>query len=233
MTDTSTLVPDAAPDATPGTEASQPKTPSNFKKRAEAVQPVLEKLFTLYPRLFGAEFVPLKLGIFQELLAAHPGVLEKDSLKIALSVHTRSTRYLHSVAAGMQRHDLAGQPVDSLAPEHVVFALLELHRRKLMRTPPELLAKLQKQLRGQLMHVFETSGLERADFMARVHTNDEQNNALVEHALAQHGEVVAVAVAKDAALLSAYDASGKTPTEFADMYGMKLRDVTAALERRG
>ena len=87
-------------------------------KRAERpdVQPVLEKLFELYPHLFGATFLPLKLGIFQELVAAHPQELPKEGLKAALGVHTRSARYLQCVAAGNPRHDLAGQPVEPVAP---------------------------------------------------------------------------------------------------------------------
>ena len=32
--------------------------------------------------------------------------------------------------------------------------------------------------------------------------------------------------------LRAFDASGKTPAEFADMYGLQVLDVTSALERR-
>jgi ProP effector len=204
-----------------------PKKPS-LKNRAEMVQPVLEKLFTLYPQLFGTEFLPLKLGIFQELLAAHPQDLDKDTLKVALSVHTRSTRYLNSVAAGMQRYGLDGQAVEPLAPEHIYFAMLELHRRRLMRAPQEIQAKLNRQLRSQLMGAFEASGLERQEYLARVQTNDENANAQLEQALAERDEYLA----KEAALLRAYDASGKSPTEFADMYGMPLRDVKAALARR-
>ncbi len=52
---------------------------------------MLEKLFELYPHLFGARFLLLKLGVFQELLALHPDQFERDSLKLALGVHTRSS----------------------------------------------------------------------------------------------------------------------------------------------
>src|SRR5450830_1204865 len=90
--------------------------------RSRSVQPVLEKLFELYPHLFGLKFLPLKLGIFQELLATHPEHFERASLKVALGFHTRSTRYLQSVAAGSQRHDLQGVAVEDVAPEHVYLA---------------------------------------------------------------------------------------------------------------
>jgi ProP effector len=229
MTDTTLDTPADTAATTVSPDSASAKKPNNFKNRAEAVQPVLEKLFELYPALFGAEFLPLKLGIFQELLAAHPDALDKDTLKVALSVHTRSTRYLNSVAAGMQRHDLAGQPVQPLEPEHIYFAMLELHRRRMMRAPEEVKPKLLKQLRTQLINAFEASGLERQDYLARVQTNDANANTVLEEALAERDEKLA----KEAALLRAFDASGKTPAEFADMYGMNLRDVKAALARRG
>lgn len=227
MTDT-TLDASAAPAADTPSNPPADK-PKNFKNRAEAVQPVLETLFGLYPQLFGAQFLPLKLGVFQELLAAHPEALDKDTLKVALSVHTRSTRYLSSVAAGMQRHGLDGQPVEPLAPEHIYFAMLELHRRRLMRAPEDIKPKLQRQLRAQLIAAFEASGLERQDYLARVQTNDATANVALEEALAE----LDAHLAKEAALLRAYDASGKAPAEFAEMYGMQLRDVKAALARRG
>ena len=58
------------------------------------------------PHLFGVVFRPLKRGIFQDLLAAHPDAFEREALKVALGIHTRSTRYLQAVAAGEKRHDL-------------------------------------------------------------------------------------------------------------------------------
>lgn len=189
-----------------------------------AVQPVLEKLFELYPHLFGAEFLPLKLGIFQELLAQHPELFQRDSLKAALGVHTRSTRYLQCVAAGKQRHDLQGAAVESVAPEHVHLALVELFRRRQARTQDDLRPKL----RAQLIAVYEASGLSRQDYLAKVLTNDAQTNALLEEALAEHDEKLA----RQEALLRAFEASGKTPEAFSDMYGLPLRDVMAALARQ-
>ena len=88
----------ASPDTAVNPVAKKPAPPP--------VQPVLEKLFELYPQLFGAQFLPLKLGVYHELLALHPDHFQRDALKAALGVHTRSTRYLQSVAGGMARHDL-------------------------------------------------------------------------------------------------------------------------------
>jgi ProP effector len=212
--------------ATAEPNADAPTAQAEPAKRAERpdVRPVLEKLFELYPQLFGANFLPLKLGIFQELVAAHPEELPKEALKAALGVHTRSTRYLQCVAAGNQRHDLAGQPVEAVAPEHIYFAQLELFRRRQGRSREDL----RPRFRVQAIDTFIASHLTREEFLAKVRTKDEDANALLDSAFADYD----LWLAKQEAMLRAFDASGKTPAEFADMYGLHPRDVTSALERR-
>ncbi len=198
-------------------QTPQAQAPVASPKSKPSVQPVLEKLFELYPNLFGAEFLPLKLGVFQELLAAHPDVFERDSLKLALGLHTRSGRYLQSVAAGHKRHDLQGVAGEDVAPEHIYFALVELFRRRQRRTAEDLRPKLRK----QLIAAFEASGLTYQDYLGRVQTKDLEANAWLEEALAAHGQ----AAAKLEALRGAFQASGKTLEEFADMYGLSVMDV--------
>jgi ProP effector len=205
-------------------ETSAEERPVKVVASAASVQPVLEKLFELYPHLFGAQFLPLKLGVFQELMAAHPDQFERETLKLALGQHTRSTRYLQSVAAGNKRHDLQGVPGDELAPEHVFFAVVELFRRRQRRSRDDLRPKL----RNQLMAAFEASGMTHQLYLARVQTKDEAINALLAEALAEHEQKMA----KEEATLRAFDGSGKTPEEFADMYGLNARDVIGALKRR-
>ncbi|WP_210546436.1 ProQ/FINO family protein [Rhodoferax sp. PAMC 29310] len=205
-------------------DTSVVERPVKATSSAASVQPVLEKLFELYPQLFGAEFLPLKLGVFQELMAAHPDHFERETLKLALGQHTRSTRYLQSVAAGNKRHDLQGIPGDELAPEHVFFAVVELFRRRQRRSRDDLRPKL----RNQLMAAFEASGMTHQLYLARVQTKDEAINALLAEALAEHEQKMA----KEEATLRAFDGSGKTPEEFAEMYGLNPRDVVGALKRR-
>jgi len=195
--------------------------PTQKRARAPSVQPVLEKLFELYPHLFGAEFLPLQLGIFQELLAAHPEQFERDTLKQALGLHTRSARYLQSVAAGNKRHDLQGVAVDDVSPQHVYLALLELFRRRQSRSKDDLRPKF----RVQLMAAFEASGLSRQDYQTTVQTNDEDATVLLDEAFAERDQWFA----RQEALARAFEASGKTLAEFADMYGMDPRDVSYAL----
>jgi sRNA-binding protein len=186
-------------------------------------QVVLEKLFELYPHLFGADFLPLKLGIFQELLAAHPEVFNRADLKAALGVHTRSTRYLQCVAAGKLRHDLQGAPVEAVAPEHICLALMELFRRRQGRSKEDLRPKLRKQLAA----TFDASGLSRQDFLARFPANDTQTHVALADALAQYDQQLA----KQEALCRAFESSGQSVEAFAEMYGLQARDVSTAMER--
>ena len=212
---------DAPAAATPQKSRQQPLAATPRQPRA--VSPVLEKLFELYPQLFGAQFLPLKLGVFQDLLARHPDDFKKDELKLAMGQHARSTRYLECVAAGHARHDLDGQPVEPVAPEHVHHAILEVFRRRQARAREDLRPKL----RVRLMQAIEASGLSLEDYAERVRVQDEATNALVDDALAQ----LKLEAAKRDALMRAFTASGKTEAEFADMYGMNLREVSAVLER--
>ena len=206
----------AAPAAPEG-----PAEPSKKTLRPQAVQPVLEKLFELYPHLFGADFLPLKLGIFQELLAAHPDVFQRDTLKAALGLHTRSGRYLQCVAARKRRHDLQGVPVEDVAPEHVYLAIVELFRRRQSRSSEDLRPKL----RAQLVVAFEASGLTSQAYLAKIPSGDADTAAVLQDALADHDQKLA----RQEALAQAFEASGKSVPEFADMYGLRERDVNQAL----
>lgn len=206
-----------APDAVESTAK-----PAKVKNRFASVQPVLEKLFELYPKLFGERFLPLKLGIFQELLAAHPEDFQRESLKAALGVHTRSTRYLQSVAAGQKRHDLQGQPVDDVAPEHVFLSMVELFQRRQARSSEDLRPKLRKQLQA----AFEKSGLTRQDYLARIGTPAEAIQELLDEVLSE----VEQQRARRAALKKAFEASGQTVEAFADALGMRVGEVQAALK---
>jgi ProP effector len=212
------------PEGRPAPEgAAEAAAPGAAPRAPQRVHPALEQLAALYPHLFGAVFRPLKRGIFQDILAAHPELFEREALKVALGLHTRSTRYLQSVAAGDKRHDLQGQPVEAMAPEHVHHALLEVYRRKKARATEDLLPKL----RNRMIAAFEASGLTREDYTARVASRDESANALLEEAFADW----AARNAKDEALLRAFEASGQTLDAFADMYGLVPRTVGQQIER--
>lgn len=204
--------------------AKQPNAPRKPQQQAaRKVHPVLERLFELYPKLFGARFLPLKLGIYQELLAAHGDEFKAEDLKLAMGLHARSTRYLECVAAGHPRHDLQGNPVEPVAPEHIHHAILEAFRRRQARSKEDL----GPQLRERIMAAIEASGVGREAYAERVRARDDASNAALDDALAELGRQAA----KREALARAFEASGKTEAEFADMYGMDPKEVARTLNR--
>jgi ProP effector len=223
------------PEAQPSSETTvpSPEAPAEAQPRAargrkgapsrSRVEPVLEQLAALYPKLFGAVFLPLKRGIFQDLMEAHPGLFEREALKDALGFHTRSTRYLTAVAAGQWRHDLQGQRVEAMAPEHVHHALLEVFRRRQSRSAEDL----RPRLRDRILQAYEASGLTREAYADLVRGRDEAANALLDEALA----LAAERSARDEALLRAFDASGAALEAFAEMYGLDPRVAARSLER--
>ena len=232
MTDTATPTPPPAQPAPPASQA--PSAPSAAQLRGQRAaggkpqqtrvpSPVLERLFELYPKMFGAQFLPLKLGVFQDLLARHPEDFKKDELKLAMGQHARSTRYLESVAAGHQRHDLDGQPVEPVSPEHVHHAIMEVFRRRQARAREDL----RPRLRVLLKQAIETSGLSLEDYAERMRVQDESADALLDAALAE----LKLEAAKRDALMAAFTASARSEAEFADMYGMNPQEVAAVLER--
>lgn len=203
----------------PNPVSSTDQSPQTKSVRPQPnVQPVLEKLFELYPQLFGANFLPLKLGVFQELLAAHPEQFARDELKAALGVHTRSTRYLQSVASGLARHDLQGLAGDPVAPEHIYLSIVEIFRRRQARSKEDLSGKL----RNQLLAAFEASGLTRQDYLERIQSSRADVHPALDEALQAHAQKQA----RQEALQKTFEASGKSATEFADMYGLSAKEAT-------
>ena len=199
------------------------KSKSRRRAPADSNLPVLEKLAELFPRLFGAQFLPLKRGIFQDLQLAHPDAFTTEALKSALSQHTRSTRYLSAVAQGLQRHDLQGEPVEAMAPEHVHHALLEVFRRRQARSPEDL----KPTLRRRMLQAFEQSGMAPEAYAALVRSRDDANNQVLEEVLAE----ARAGAARDEALLRAFESASHDVALFADMYGMDERSAGLALER--
>jgi sRNA-binding protein len=185
--------------------------------------PVLDQLAALHPFLFGETLRPLKRGIFEDLLAAHPEGLERESLKAALALHARSSRYLTVVASGEMRHDLVQQPVEALTPEQVHHALIEVFRRRGARSREDLRPKL----RQRIAQAFEASGLSAEAYVEQMSGRDEEVNQLTRDAVTESSQ----RTAREDALLRAFESSGKPINEFADMYGLHVLEANRTLER--
>lgn len=230
---TATAAPAPAPERADRAQAaaSRPARGARGKKSGPArkapvreVHPLLQRLWELHPKLFGARFRPLKLGIFEDLMASHPGAFAKDDLKQALGQHVRSTRYLEAVAEGEPRCGLDGQPVEPVALEHVQHAILEVLRRRQARDP----VKARAWARAQLVRALDASGLTREAYLERLPTRDALALELVEEAFAE----LSAQAARREALVRAYRTSGQASVEaFADMYGMDAALVRDALAR--
>jgi ProP effector len=192
------------------------------RKAPRPVHPLLHKLYELYPRLFGARFLPLKIGVFEDLVTAHPEALPAAELKVALGLHTRSTRYIEAVASGLPRHDLQGKPVEPVTPDHVHHAILELYKRRSGKAPEQA----RERAVAQLAAAIEASGLSREAYRERFTSPDDNVHAMVEDALS----VVAQRGARREAMQNAFRASGKTVAEFADMYGLDPKEAKRLLE---
>lgn len=183
--------------------------------------PLLHRLAELYPQLFGARFLPLKLGIFEDLLQRHGAELDKDGLKIALGQHARSSRYLDSVASGAKRHDLDGNAVEDVAPEHRQHAIMEVFRRRQARSREDL----RPWLIDRLVQAIRDSGLERDAYLERVRTSDPAGLQALQDAF----DVLGERAAKREALRRAFQASGRSVEEFAQMYGLDEATVREAV----
>lgn len=193
-------------------------------KPERQVHPLLEKLATLYPHLFGARFLPLQRGIYEALRERHPEELPEAELKVALGLHARSGRYLDAIAQRLPRHSLEGEVVEAVAPEHVHHAIVELHRRRQSRTQEDLRPKLI----ARLAEAIEAAGLDRAAYTEQVRVSKADALALIDDAFAEHGRQTA----RREALQRAFAASGQTDVDaFADMYGIPLGEARRFLKR--
>lgn len=209
-------------------QTSEKKKPARGASRKPAraprpVHPLLQRLWELHPRLFGARFHPLKLGIFEDLMVRHPDAFQKEELKQALGQHVRSSRYLEAVASGDARHDLDGNPVEPVAPEHVQHAIFEIFRRRQGKDAD----KARTWALARLVQAIDASALARDAYLERVRTNDAVALELLDEAFAE----LAGQAARREALVRAFRASGQEVEAFADMYGLDAALVRDALAR--
>ncbi|MDQ2695309.1 MAG: ProQ/FinO family protein [Pseudomonadota bacterium] len=92
-------------------------------------QKILPLLCERFPIAFPsppAPPVPLKRGIRQDLEAALQGVLDVADIRRTIKFWVRSLAYRQVIAAGGQRVDLQGQPVEEVSEAHRAHAAAEL-----------------------------------------------------------------------------------------------------------
>jgi sRNA-binding protein len=77
-------------------------------KRARERLVILTALNFYFPGAFGFPFFPLKIGIYEDILADWPKI-DPRLLSEALGYHTHRPVYLHAVKAGKPRVNLDGE----------------------------------------------------------------------------------------------------------------------------
>ena len=101
---------------------------------------------------------PLALGIHKTLRERSPE-LAQDAIRVALKIHTGSTRYLKSLAQAEQRFDLDDQPAGTVTPEQKEIAantLRERYKKSAERRQAELQAKKFQENLNMLAEKFKT-----------------------------------------------------------------------------
>ena len=83
-------------------------------------------IYAKYPKVF-LGFRPLKIGIFDDLVAAHPELDTKD-LQSFIIYHTNSLGYVKSILKGTHRVDLQGVETSELTKDDKIHAKEKLKR---------------------------------------------------------------------------------------------------------
>lgn len=122
-----TPLPDAGLAAVPGeNDAPPPAAPDPAPDAVQTPRTLLKELEAQFPVF--RDHLPLAIGINKALFQRLPD-LNKKLLRIALSQHTHSTRYLRATTKAVHRFDLDGNPVEELAEEHRQHAVETLRER--------------------------------------------------------------------------------------------------------
>src|SRR5471032_301201 len=124
--------PDSKPVAKPPRHprpAARPAAPAPVAVRSKPVDPVvltIGKLQKRFPKAFPknpSPKVPLKIGIFEDLLAhATELALSETELRAAIKIWCRGSRYWTSMVEGAIRVDLSGEEGGRVSPEDGVRA---------------------------------------------------------------------------------------------------------------
>ena len=101
-------------------------TPPSANTPGQSARALLKTLQTAYPVF--RDYAPLAIGIDKQLLSLQPEI-DKKTLRIALSMHTNSLRYLKTMEKATHRLDLEGQRTAELTDEHRQHATEMLRER--------------------------------------------------------------------------------------------------------
>ncbi len=125
-------------------------TPDSTPTSVQSARALLKELQEKFPAF--RDCLPLAIGIDKQLLARIPD-LDRKTLRIALGLHTHSTRYLKAMAKATARVDLDGNPAGEVP---------EAHRTHADETLRERFRKEAEQRKAQRQAQHEAEQAERA-----------------------------------------------------------------------
>jgi ProP effector len=99
------------------------------------VRPIIAELAERFPNaffLFEKRRRPLKIGIFDDILARLDGAIEPGELEVGLSFYCNNWAYLKNCDEGIARVDLDGQPCGAVSAADAEYAKrkLDAHNTK-------------------------------------------------------------------------------------------------------
>jgi ProP effector len=139
-----------------------PTPDDNPGQKARVLLKTLQETFPVF-----RNYSPLFIGIDKQLIARQPD-LDRKILRIALGMHTNSSRYLKSMEKATHRLDLDGNVGDEVAEAHRKYAAeilrerfkKEAERRKAQREA-EVAAEQERQRTAKLSQLVEKFGKNR------------------------------------------------------------------------
>lgn len=137
--------------------------PDSKPTPVQSARALLKELQEKFPPF--RDCLPLAIGIDKQLLARMPE-LDRKTLRIALGLHTNSTRYLKAMAKASERFDLEGNGAGEVP---------ETHRTHAEETLRERFRKEAEQRKAQRQAQREAEQAERAE-----QRRAEKLNALAE-----------------------------------------------------
>lgn len=142
-----------------------------------------------YPVIFGPPVLPLKIGVTEEIHKTLPSQIKRKALQRVMAKHTGSRIYLEAVRDCATRYDLAGQPCESISPEHkalAIKALKDLASKLDLRRPSE--QDRAKAKRSALLKAFEAMGEDLGALATQEGCPEAQLRVVLDQALTERLE---------------------------------------------
>lgn len=181
-----------------------------------------QSICQLYPEVFGSHIRPLKIGIANDLMAAHPA-LPKKLMHTILGGHTRRVAYIAALAAGGPRYALDGTPSGEVTEQERSDARARLKTIRESKQENQLAEKA----RSQILKDYEANTLSFAEFAEHRGMSHDQLTSDPDKARHERARRHAARLK----LVESYKSSGLDIETFAAKSGKSVAQVTRAINK--